>query len=35
MRDEGCIRHGRMGLRFCDYNIYGMIKDDWVERKSR
>lgn len=26
---EGCIRHGRMGLRYCDYNIYGMIKDDW------
>lgn len=26
---EGTVRHGKMGTRFCDYNIYGMIRDDF------
>ncbi len=26
---EGCIRHGKMVKNFCDYNIYGMLRDDW------
>lgn len=26
---EGCIRHGKMGRRYCDYNIYGLIRDDF------
>ena len=25
---EGCIRQGRMGRRYCSYNIYGLIKED-------
>lgn len=27
---EGSIRHGKLGLRYCDYNIYGLIKDDFA-----
>lgn len=26
---EGCIRHGKMGSRYCTYNIYGYIRDDF------
>ncbi len=25
---EGCVRRGRMGNRYCSYNIYGMIRED-------
>lgn len=32
---EGCIRHGKMVSQYCDYYIYGMIKDDfWKGRDS-
>lgn len=27
---EGCIRNGKMGSRYCTYNIYGYISDDFV-----
>ncbi len=30
---EGCIRQGRMGSRYCSYNIYGLIKAD-LERPA-
>ena len=26
---EGTIRHGKMVPQYCDYNIWGMIKDDY------
>ena len=26
---EGTIRHGKMVSQYCDYNIWGMIKDDY------
>ncbi|MDE5578251.1 MAG: GNAT family N-acetyltransferase [Oscillospiraceae bacterium] len=26
---EGCIRNGKMGSRYCTYNIYGYIRDDF------
>lgn len=27
---EGTIRHGKMVSEYCDYNIWGFIKDDYV-----
>jgi len=30
---EGTIRHGKMGSRYCDYNIWGLIRDDIVQNK--
>ncbi|WP_310603218.1 GNAT family N-acetyltransferase [Anaerosporobacter sp.] len=27
---EGSIRPGKFGSRYCDYNIYGLIKDDFA-----
>lgn len=26
---EGCIRNGKMGSRYCTYNIYGYIREDF------
>ena len=26
---EGCVRNGKMGMRYCTYNIYGYIRDDF------
>ena len=26
---EGCIRNGKMGNRYCTYNVYGYIKEDF------
>lgn len=26
---EGCIRNGKMGSRYCTYNIYGYIKEEF------
>ena len=28
---EGCIRNGKMGSRYCTYNIYGYIRDDFSQ----
>ena len=25
---EGTVRHGKMGSRYCDYHIWGLIRDD-------
>ena len=30
---EGTIRHGKMVSRYCDYNIWGLIRDDIVTMK--
>ena len=30
---EGTIRHGKMVSRYCDYNIWGMIREDVVRNK--
>ena len=30
---EGTIRHGKMVSQYCDYNIWGMIRDDIFPRK--
>ncbi|MBR6953870.1 MAG: GNAT family N-acetyltransferase [Clostridia bacterium] len=27
-RLEGTVRHGKMGTRYCDYHIWGLIRDD-------
>lgn len=27
---EGCIRNGKMGARYCTYNIFGYIREDYV-----
>ena len=29
---EGCIRQGRMGSRYCSYNIYGLLREDREQR---
>ncbi len=26
---EGCIRHGKMVSVYCDYNIWGLLREDW------
>lgn len=26
---EGCVRNGKMGSRYCSYNIYGYIREDY------
>lgn len=26
---EGCIRHGKMVSVYCDYNIYGILAEDY------
>lgn len=31
---EGCIRNGKMGSRYCTYNIYGYIRDDFCQKVS-
>ncbi|MBO4884861.1 MAG: GNAT family N-acetyltransferase, partial [Clostridia bacterium] len=31
-RLEGTIRHGKMGIRYCDYHIWGLIRDDLTEQ---
>ncbi len=31
---EGCIRNGKMGTRYCTYNIYGYIRDDFVRKTN-
>ncbi len=30
-RLEGTVRHGKMGTRYCDYHIWGLIRDDLSE----
>lgn len=30
---EGTIRHGKMVSRYCDYNIWGLIRDDIITNK--
>ncbi len=30
---EGTIRHGKMVSQYCDYNIWGMIREDFISRK--
>ncbi len=32
---EGCIRNGKMGNRYCTYNIYGYIRDDFNQNANR
>ena len=27
---EGTIRHGKMASQYCDYNIWGMIREDFT-----
>ena len=27
---EGTIRHGKMASNYCDYNIWGLIRDDII-----
>ena len=34
-RLEGTIRHGKMVSRYCDYNIWGMIRDDYSALLSK
>lgn len=31
---EGCTRNGKMGSRYCTYNIYGYIRDDFSQSVS-
>ena len=31
---EGCIRNGKMGSRYCTYNVYGYIRDDFAQSVS-
>ena len=31
---EGCIRNGKMGSRYCTYNIYGYIRDDFNQNQE-
>ena len=31
---EGTIRQGKMVSTYCDYNIWGMLRDDWEQTKS-
>lgn len=31
---EGCIRNGKMGSRYCTYNIYGYIRDDFGRKNK-
>ncbi len=31
---EGCVRNGKMGTRYCTYNIYGYIRDDFVRKNN-
>ncbi len=33
-RLEGTIRHGKMGIRYCDYHIWGLIRDDLAGEKQ-
>lgn len=30
---EGCVRNGKMGCRYCTYNIYGYIRADFEHRR--
>ena len=30
---EGTIRHGKMASQYCDYNIWGMIREDFTAHK--
>ena len=32
---EGCVRNGKMGMRYCTYNIYGYIRDDFERSVNR
>jgi len=32
---EGCVRNGKMGSRYCTYNIYGYIREDFGQRAGR
>ncbi|MCM1245813.1 MAG: GNAT family N-acetyltransferase [Roseburia sp.] len=32
---EGCIRNGKMGRRYCTYNIYGYIREDFSQSANR
>ena len=29
---EGTVRHGKMVSVYCDYNIWGMLREDWAQR---
>lgn len=29
---EGTVRHGKMGVRYCDYSIWGLIREDTEKR---
>lgn len=29
---EGMIRQGKMNLTFCDYSLYGMLRDDYLSK---
>lgn len=31
---EGTIRQGKMVSTYCDYNIWGMLREDWAARKE-
>ena len=33
-RREGTVRHGKMGVRYCDYHLWGLIRED-VEQDRR
>lgn len=30
---EGTIRHGKMVSEYCDYNIWGLIRDDMAQKE--
>lgn len=30
---EGCIRNGKMGSRYCTYNIYGYLREDYKRQE--
>lgn len=32
---EGTVRHGKMVSMYCDYNIWGLIRDDMKDSKGR
>ncbi len=32
---EGCIRNGKMCSRYCTYNVYGYIRDDFSIRRGK
>ena len=33
-RREGTVRHGKMGVRYCDYHLWGLLREDVPRQKA-